>query len=243
MALKGEDYMKILMRILVATLLLVIVFAISVNAEEPEISDDKGQSRFVAAREEMLAQREAKAEEREATAEARAVKVQERKEVLLSTVEAYSPDMTDDFESAFTDHGAVHEALQAIKTSAVEAFRSDTQEEIIVLKEALQEGYNEGNITKEEFRIGLKEFKETVKVTAVEERDAFKASIEDLLVAEKEAKEVRTSLRTALKVAVEANDSEAAVDALEGLYDNFLDHIQFDYDKLEALNNYLGYSL
>ncbi len=230
--------MKKLITLICLTLILTLSASIIVSAEEIDASETT-QEKALRRQDRSTAVAD-KIAEREAQKAAAVEKQAAAKERLLLIVDEHAPELTDDFQVAYSNHLAVHEALEALQLEIREEKKSSLKAEFEALRSDIKAQIEDGSLDRDGARILLTAAREETKASSQADREALKAEIESLKVTYNQSKETRQSLQAALKAAIETNDSAATTEALEAIYQNLLNHIDFDEAKLDLfLNNFV----
>ncbi len=176
-------------------------------------------------------------EEKRADREERKEVKEERRADFMEMVETYAPELAEQFDDKFTEHHTLQSSIFEARLDKNQSSFNDAKEELNALKEELQEQVKNEEITKEELKETLKAFRDENKAEREAIKEGYKSDLADEIEAQKTRHEETKALREALKTAVENEDSETIVSIINQLYDNLLEHIEFDSTKLEYIEN------
>ncbi len=212
---------------------ILLVAGITANAEErTELNPEK---RFSQRFEERQQKRENLLAERAADLEEKKLAAKERQKKKLELINHYAEDMVGSYVEAFEGHVTVHELLfEEHKSLRLEAHEI-TQAGVIELKETLKPQVEADTLTIKQMRAKIKTYLEGQKTNFSVIREQYQADIEGLNAENKANKEMASGLRLDLRAAIEADDQAESKAIISELYNHLLQHIQYDYDKLEIL--------
>lgn len=158
-------------------------------------------------------------------------------ENFLKLVTQYTPDLVDDFETAFDEHNTIHTELLATRQAIYTAFATETTAQLQALKAELDAKLASGEITLADARASQKALMTERKDAMKTLMDSYQAAIAD----EKAQQEIRiqevNALRIELKAAIEVGDTETITSTIESLYTYLQEHIAFDAYKLSTLKS------
>ena len=225
--------MKKIKIILPLTLLLIMVFSLSAHAAERRPLNDSQDTRPNVSQ--ALTERISTDGQRPSreNLEERADRLREK---MLEVVMIYSPDLYEDFSTAFESHDAVHVALEDIRTSLREEANAIAREEALAYFTELKASVDDGSITIEEAREAMKAYHEEGKAERQAIIEAIQAELEPIHEAIKALAEERKSTFEALRTALESEDEEGIVENLVLAYAQLLEHIQLDEAKLAIIS-------
>ena len=225
--------MKKIKIILPLTLLLIMVFSLSAHAAERSPLNDSQDTRPNVSQ--ALTERISTDGQRPVreNLEERADQLREK---LLEVVMIYSPDLYEDFSSAFESHDTVHVALEDTRTSLREEATAIAREEAQAYLTELKASVDDGSMTIEEAREAMKAYHEEGKEERQAIIEAIQAELEPIHEAIKALAEERKSTFEALRTALESEDEEGIVENLALAYAQLLEHIQLDEAKLAIIS-------
>jgi biopolymer transport protein ExbB/TolQ len=161
----------------------------------------------------------------------------ERELVFLSTVEAYAPDLVEDFEGGFDELDELSETIFEIRMTYREAHEEVIREEMQSLIYTLKDEINNGTITYQEARQAMKSALAEMKEMAQLEKEAIDAALEDIREQEKALFEERKSIADILRAAVQEDDSDVAYEAIVELYGVMMERISIQEAKLLIISD------
>ena len=213
---------------------LLFISGMTVHAEE-EATKPTIEERFAQRMDEQTQKRLTLVEEKTASFEERKATAQEGQTKKLALINLYAPEMYDAYLDAFADHVTVHEQLfQAHKSLRLEASEM-TATGLSNLKDTLLPMVEDGTMTGKEMGQELRAYLQEQKTYLSSVKDQYKAEIEAINTENETNKELAKSLKSDLRLAIEAEDVDTANALITELYDYLLAHTQYDYEKLEVL--------
>ena len=154
------------------------------------------------------------------------------KKRFLTVVEEWNPDLYDDYEDADKEHIQVHRELFKSRTDDAYEFRKDTLKMAKEMETKLFQAVKDDEIS-------LKEAVQQLRSFMQERREIFKSRIEEYRAAVDEIrpgnKEEIQALRQELRSVIEEENKERAEEILEELLAYLIEHIEFDQEKLQLM--------